>query len=63
MLERLKVMLGFKTGGYSQERPKPDLITGQLTIATQRNIAAGETARQVLREVLERNDSLKGYGQ
>jgi hypothetical protein len=47
--------------GYGQprERPNPDPITAQITVASQRSARANSQARQVLREMLERNDNLR----
>ncbi len=59
MLKGLKTMFGI---GQTRERANPDPITAQVTIASQRNERASEKARQVLREVLERNDALRGNG-
>jgi hypothetical protein len=53
MLEGLKSMFGY---GATRERPNPDPITAQITVASQRNERASRQARAVLREVLERND-------
>ena len=47
--------------GITNKSPQPDLITAQVAIASQRNEAAGQRARQALEDMLERNDSLRGY--
>lgn len=49
-------MLGFTR----QNQPKLDEITVQVANATQRNEKAGLEARQVLEDMLTRNDGLKG---
>lgn len=52
-------MLGFKTS--SRERPNPDILTGQVVIAAQRNERASENARAVLNDLLSRNDNLRRH--
>lgn len=42
-----------------RERPQPDPIAASVAIAVQRNEAAGQRARQVLEEMLVRNDGLR----
>ena len=56
MIRKLKAMFGI-----TNKSPQPDLITAQVAIASQRNEAAGQRARQALEDMLERNDSLRGY--
>jgi hypothetical protein len=58
MLKGLKAMFGF---GQRLERPDPDPITAQITIASQRSARANSQAREVLREMLDRNDTLRGH--
>lgn len=62
MLGKLKSMLGIRAA-RKLERPKPDLIAAELTVALQRNEAASVKARQVLEEMLARNDGLRGSKQ
>lgn len=59
MLGGIKKMLGFKTS--SRERPNPDILTGQVVIAAQRNERASENARAVLNDLLSRNDNLRRH--
>lgn len=56
MIERLKAMLGLSR---RHEQPQPDPISAQIAIASQRNEAASQRAREVLGEMLDRNDGLR----
>lgn len=61
MIRKLKAMLGFAS--RKLERPKPDPISAEIAIASQRNEAASVRARLVLEEMLARNDGLRGSRQ
>lgn len=56
MIGKLKAMLGLSR---RLERPQPDPISAQIAIASQRNEAASQRAREVLEEMLARNDGLR----
>jgi hypothetical protein len=60
MIRKLKAMLGLAP---KRERPQPDPIAASVAIAVQRNEAAGMRARQVLEEVLAKNDAIRGRAQ
>ncbi len=56
MIGRLKTMFGLSS---KSEKVSLDPISAQIFIATQRNEAASQRARQVLEEMLIRNDGLR----
>lgn len=50
-------MFGF---GQTRERPHIDPIRASIIVASQRNERASENVREVLRDMLERNDIIRG---
>ncbi len=57
MIRELKQMFGISARSTSSS---PDPIAVDLSVAIQRNARASEKARDLLRDMLERSDEIKG---
>lgn len=56
MLRKIKAMFGISSQKHAI---REDPVSVQVAVAVRRNEQAGERARDVIKEMLERNDSFK----